>query len=69
MLQSPEMNTEVLQKFVIGEALDMTSKGAFVRQLEHFVNKFSKNIPIYNEALGKANVLYSQENLIKNIMD
>ena len=47
----------------------MTSKGAFVRQLEHFVNKFSKNIPIYNEALGKANVLYSQENLIKNIMD
>lgn len=69
LLQSPEMNPEVLQKFVIGEALDMTSKGAFVRQLEHFVNKFSKNIPIYNEALGKANVLYSQENLIKNIMD
>ena len=69
LLQSPEMNPEVLQKFAIGEALDMTSKDAFARQLEHFVNEFSQNIPMYNEALGKANQLYSQENLVKNVMN
>lgn len=69
MLQSPEMNPEILQQFSIGKALDMTSKTAFTKQLEHFVNEFSENIPVYNDSLKKANELYSQKNLIKNIMD
>lgn len=69
MLQSPEMNPEVLQQFSIGEALDMTSKTAFIKQLEHFVNAFSENIHIYNDSLKKANELYSQQNLIKKLID
>lgn len=69
LLQSPEMNPEVLKSFFIGEALDMTSLESFTTQLENFVNTFPENVAKYNAALKLANDFYSQKKLVKNIID
>jgi len=68
ILQSPEMNPEVLEKYHIGEAVDMDSELVFKEQLENFVNTFTENMSEYREALAKANVEYGHENLIRNIL-
>ena len=68
VLQSPEMNPEVLQKYNIGQALSMQTEEAFSKQLENFVNDLDDNIAIYEKNLRLANVEYSHENLIKNIL-
>lgn len=68
VLQSPEMNPEVLQKYNIGQALNMQTKEAFTKQLENFINKLTDNIVIYEKNLKMANDEYSQKNLIINIM-
>lgn len=68
ILQSPEMNPEVLGKYKVGEAVAMESVAAFREQLELFVNNYKANLPVYREALAKANVEYGHESLIKNIL-
>ncbi|MCQ2373967.1 MAG: glycosyltransferase [Phascolarctobacterium sp.] len=68
ILQSPEMNPEVLEKYKVGEAVAMESVAAFREQLELFVNNYKANLPVYREALAKANVEYGHESLIKNIL-
>lgn len=68
ILQSPEMNPEVLAKYHVGEAVAMESVDAFRKQLEQFVNSFQENLPEYRAALAKANVEYGHENLIRNIL-
>lgn len=68
ILQSPEMNPEVLQKYHVGEAVAMESVEAFRCQLEKFVNGFQEKLPVYKRALEKANIEYGHENLIKNIV-
>jgi glycosyltransferase involved in cell wall biosynthesis len=68
VLQSPEINPEVLQEFNIGEMLNLSSIDVFVEQLERFVNNFSSNIDTYSTNLALANAKYSHENLIKSII-
>lgn len=67
VLQSPEMNPEILKEFTIGEAVDLSSKEAFGKQLEKFVNNFNSNKELYRVGLIGANQKYSQANLIKQI--
>lgn len=69
ILQSPEMNPEVLASYKVGEALDLTNEGMFISQLEHFVNTFAKEKASYEEGLLAANRAYSHEKLIQNILD
>lgn len=69
ILQSPEMNPEVLASYKVGEALDLTNEGMFTSQLEQFVNTFAKEKVSYEEGLLAANRAYSHEKLIQNILD
>ncbi len=69
VLQSPEMSPEVLAEFKIGEAVQLDSVERFTKQLEIFVNTFQDNAKEYEAGLIGANEKYSQENLIKNIID
>lgn len=68
ILQSPEMNPEVLQKYNVGLAIDTQNKNVFVKQLENFVNNFNENKDKYINDLTRANQEYSHERLIKNIL-
>lgn len=68
ILQSPEMNPEVLEQFDVGKALDLSSKDAFKAQLEEFVNGFKDSLPEYRKGLQQANKAYSHEQLIKSIL-
>jgi glycosyltransferase involved in cell wall biosynthesis len=69
VLQSPEINPEVLREFHIGEAVDLSSLSAFSKQLETFVNNFKKNIKTYEENLISANAKYSHESLLRAIIN
>ncbi len=69
ILQSPEMNPEILDIYKIGEAIEMDNVTLFSSQLERFVNDFKNHIIEYENGLNCANKKYSQENLIKNIVD
>ena len=68
VLQSPEMSPEVLEEFKIGEAVKLDSVEVFSKQLENFVNNFTSMSEKYKAGLIGANKKYSQENLIKNIV-
>lgn len=68
ILQSPEMNPEVLGKYQVGEAVAMDSVEKFRKQLEVFVNNYQEKLQEYADDLAKANVEYGHENLIKNIL-
>lgn len=68
ILQSPEMNPEVLQAYNIGEAVALDSVAAFTEQLEEFVNSYPEKHGQYKQGLIEANEAYSHENLIKNIV-
>lgn len=68
ILQSPEMNPEVLENFKVGEALQLDSIDKFTVQLQKFVNDFDKNLSTYEQGLQKANAEYSHSRLIKNIL-
>jgi glycosyltransferase involved in cell wall biosynthesis len=69
ILQSPEMNPEVLARYKVGEALALDSVEAFARQLERFVEDFVRSSQQYEQGLRAANEEYSHENLIRNIFD
>lgn len=68
ILQSPEMNPEVLENFNVGEALALDSVDIFTKQLEKFVNEYPKNRNKYKEELVKANEAFSHERLIKALI-
>lgn len=68
VLQSPEMNPEVLAQFPIGEAVQMDSVEAFREQLETFVNTFEEKKEGYRKALEEANQCYGQKQLIQSII-
>lgn len=68
ILQSPEMNPEVLESFHIGEAVTMDNIEILRQQLENFVNTYKIRVSEYKEDLAKANIEYGHENLIKNIL-
>ena len=68
VLQSPEMNPEILAEFKIGEAVKLDSLAAFSKQLEQFVNTFKERAEQYKAGLIGANEKYSQANLLKTIV-
>ena len=68
VLQSPEMNPEILQEFNIGEAVKLDSVDVFSKQLEKFVNEFPEKQESYRQGLIKANKKYGQDKLIQCIV-
>lgn len=68
VLQSPEMNPEILKEFNIGEAVQLDSVEVFSRQLENFVNTFPDHQEMYRQGLLGANGKYGQDKLIQRIV-
>lgn len=68
VLQSPEMNPEILQEFDVGEAVKLDSVDVFSKQLEKFVNEFPEKQESYRQDLIKANEKYGQDKLIQCIV-
>lgn len=68
ILQSPEMNPEVLQAYNVGEAVALDSVAAFAKQLQEFVNSYEERHKQYKRGLEEANAAYSHENLVSNIV-
>ena len=68
ILQSPEMNPEVLENFNVGVAVALDSVERFSRLLEKFVNSYPEKHGQYKAGLVAANEAYSHENLIKAIL-
>ena len=68
VLQSPEMNPEILIEFKIGEAVKLDSVDVFSKQLEHFVNTFPQKAEEYRQGLIGANEKYGQDKLIQRIV-
>ena len=68
VLQSPELNPEVLQHFNVGKAIDLSSVEAFSRQLEEFIEDLVKNTAVYQQGLDEANHVYGQDKLIQGIL-
>ena len=68
ILQSAEINPEVLREFNIGEAVKLDSIETFSGQLENFVNAFMEKAEEYKVGLLGANEKYSHKNLIENIV-
>lgn len=68
VLQSPEMNPEILQEFTIGEAVQLDSIDVFSKQLETFVNTFKDKEETYKQGLIGANEKYGQDKLIQHII-
>lgn len=68
VLQSPEMNPEILQEFNVGEAVKLDSVDVFSKQLEKFVNEFPEKQESYRQGLIKANEKYGQDKLIQCIV-
>lgn len=68
ILSSPELNPEVLQKYKIGIAVNLTSQELFKGQLEKFIDDLVKNTSVYNKNLYLANDEYSQKKLIQHIL-
>ncbi|MGE4589610.1 MAG: glycosyltransferase family 1 protein [Acidaminococcaceae bacterium] len=69
VLQSPEMNPEILSEFAIGEAVELDTIERFSKQLEGFINGFDEKKEVYKASLVGANKKYSHENLIKSIVN
>lgn len=68
VLQSPELNPEVLEKFKIGESVILDSVEQFSKQLEQFVNSFEKKQAQYQKGLTDANAEYSPTQFAKNLL-
>lgn len=68
ILQSPEMNPEVLERYRVGEALELGSLDLFTKQLEGFVNSYAQNKDGYKDGLKTANEAFSHQVLINNIL-
>lgn len=68
VLQSPEMNPQVLNEFKIGQAVKLDSVDSFSQQLEEFINNFEEQADEYRQGLIGANKKYGQDRLIETIV-
>lgn len=69
VLLSPDINPEVMERFKIGKVLPPDNVEQLTGTLETFVNSYRENFGTYQENLLAANEFYSQEALIKSIME
>ena len=67
-LSSPELNPEVLEKYKIGMAADLSSAEAFSCQLEKFVADLAEHGNEYARSLAAANEAFGHKKLIRNIL-
>lgn len=68
VLQSAEINPEVLEEFNIGEAVKLDDVDTFAGQLESFVNGFDDRLEQYRNGLVKANEKFSHKQMIERII-
>ena len=69
ILQSCEINPEVIAKYRIGEVIDGGNVEKLRKQLESFVGLLSKNPHLYVEGLAMANREFSQSNFVKALLN
>ena len=69
VLQSPELNPEILEKYDIGEIVRLDSVEEFSCQLEHFVNNFPTKAKSYQAGLKKANEAFSPAGFVKALIE
>ncbi len=69
ILQSPEMNPEVMAEFNVGEIVNLDSVGKLSKQLENFVNNYADKVKDYSIDLARANEKYSHEKLIQSVLN
>ena len=69
VLVSKEINPEVLSQYSIGMTLDLTSRETIVQGLEAFIDTMANRPEVFENGLKAANIAYSQERLIKEILD
>lgn len=67
VLQSAEMNPEILKEFKVGEAVKLDSVDVFSKQLEEFVNSSKEKAEEYKVGLIGANEKYGQDKLLYTI--
>ena len=63
-----DLTGELLEKYNIGMAVDLSSVEAFARQLEQFVENLTTRADEYRKDLEAANEEYSHAKLIRNIL-
>ena len=68
LLASPELNPEVLAKYKVGMAVDLSTVEIFSKQLEFFVEDLVNNRSSYYQGLEKANEEYNHKKLVENIL-
>lgn len=68
ILQSPEMNPELMEEFKVGEILNLDSLDGLAKQLEEFVNSYPDKVDEYRDGLIKANEKYSHERLVRVVI-
>lgn len=69
VLVSAEINPEVLEQYNVGMTLDLTSKDSITKGIEVFVNTLVRQPKLFVSGLKAANDAYSQERLIKEILN
>ena len=62
------LNPEVMEKFHIGEVVDMDDAGRFKEQMISFIDNFKAKKVAYREELEKANIEYAKEKFIRNLL-
>lgn len=68
VLQSPELNPEVLAQYCVGEAVELDSVEQFAGQLERFVNRFADRQAEYQQGLEAANREYNPTLFIERLL-
>ena len=69
VLCSPELNPEVLKKYKVGMAVELSSQNEFKEKLEIFIEDLAQNADVYSHNLFLANEEYSQSKLIQGILN
>lgn len=68
VLQSEEINPEVLRNFSLGAFIDMKDEVKFKTQLKKFIDVYRENSGKYNQELLRANGIYAQTKMVANII-
>lgn len=68
VLQSPELNPEVIAQYKIGHCIDMTNKEHLIKSLETFVDELVTHSAAYQEGLVKANTCFGHAAFIRNLL-
>lgn len=68
VLISPEINPEVLEKYSIGEVLNLDDVNTIAQGISKFVGNLQHHKEIYNQGLVDANKDYSHKRLIQSVI-